>query len=311
MKKIVHPCVLLLCLFTMLAAPLQAVAEDNYMRGDADGDNQVTIKDVTVLINYLLTGEWTSEPEPEEKPEVKYYDIYDMVSFKMVKVKGGTFTMGAANEQDTCATDSERPAHEVTLSDYWIGEFEVTQEMWVALMMDNPSWHSSRNGFVEDLRRPDEKVSWDECQSFIAGLNSLLGTNFRLPTEAEWEFAARGGNKSKGYLYAGSDNVDEVAWYNLTDQNGEYFSTQTVRTKQPNELGLYDMSGNVMEWCQDWYKPYTGEAQTNPTGPIVGTDHVYRGGGWTTGADKCRVTYRYGSNKKANGIGFRLAMSAE
>ncbi len=139
MKKIVHPSVLLLCFFTMMMTPLQAVADVNYMRGDTDGDEQVTINDVSVLVDYLLTGQWPSAPEPEEKPEVKYYDIYDMVSFKMVKVKGGTFTMGAANEQDTCALDNERPAHEVTLSDYWIGEFEVTQEMWVALMMENPS----------------------------------------------------------------------------------------------------------------------------------------------------------------------------
>ena len=310
MKKIVRPCVLILGLFSMFFAPFQAVADDNYARGDADGDKQVTLKDVTMIIDYLLTGEWSVEPEAEEKPEVKYYDIYG-VTFKMIKVKGGTFTMGAANEQDTCALDTEKPAHEVTLSDYWIGECEVTQDMWVALMMENPSWHSKRNGFTENLQRPVEKVSWESCQGFISGLNSALGTNFRLPTEAEWEYAARGGNKSKNCLYAGSDNVDEVAWYNLKDQGGDYFSTQEVGTKQPNELGIYDMSGNVMEWCQDWYKPYSGEAQTNPTGPIAGADHVYRGGGWTTGADKCRVTYRNGSNKAANGIGFRLAMPAE
>jgi len=294
----------------MFFAPFQAVADDNYARGDADGDKQVTLNDVTMIINYLLSGEWSDEPEAEEKPEVKYYDIYG-VTFKMIKVKGGTFTMGSTNEQDTSALDTEKPAHEVTLSDYWIGECEVTQDMWVALMMENPSWHSKRNGFTENLQRPVEKVSWESCQGFIVGLNSVLGTNFRLPTEAEWEYAARGGNKSKNCLYAGSNNVDEVAWYNLTDLNGDYFSTQEAGTKQPNELGIYDMSGNVMEWCQDWYKPYSGEAQTDPTGPIAGADHVYRGGGWTTGADKCRVTYRNGSDKAANGIGFRLAMPAE
>lgn len=310
MKKTLHSCVLLLCLFTMLVGPFEAVAGDNYIRGDADGDEQVTIKDVSALLDYLLTGEWPSEPVPEEKPKVKYYDVYG-VTFKMIEVKGGTFTMGATNEQDTCALDNEKPAHEVTLSDYYIGEFEVTQDMWVAVMMENPSWHSSSNGFVENLQRPVERVTWDSCQGFISSLNSILGTNFRLPTEAEWEFAARGGNKSKNCLYAGSDDVDEVAWYNCKDVNSDHFSTQEAGTKLPNELGIYDMSGNVMEWCQDWYKPYTADAQTNPTGPIVGVDHVYRGGGWTTDAGKCRVTYRYGSNGKANGIGFRLAMSAE
>jgi formylglycine-generating enzyme required for sulfatase activity len=206
------------------------------------------------------------------------------VSFKMIKVEGGTFMMGATSEQGKDASKDEKPAHSVTLSDYYIGETEVTQELWEAVMGSTPSSYS---GYPQ---RPVERVSWNDCQEFITKLNQLTGKNFRLPTEAEWEYAARGGNKSKGYKYSGGNTIGNVAW--CTDNSGS--RTHNVKTKQANELGIYDMSGNVCEWCQDWYGKnyYQNSLQTNPTGPTSGSSRVLRGGSWGYDARYCRVSYR-------------------
>ena len=192
------------------------------------------------------------------------------VEFKMIKVEGGTFSMGATSEQGSDADDDEKPVHSVTLSDYYIGETEVTQELWEAVMGSNPS------RFKGNDQRPVEMVSWDDCQEFIKELNRLTGKKFRLPTEAEWEYAARGGKYSRGYTYSGSDNADEVAWYDSNSGS----KTHPVKTKKDNELGLYDMSGNVWEWCNDWWGCYQSYSQTNPTGPSEGESRVLRGGGW-------------------------------
>jgi formylglycine-generating enzyme required for sulfatase activity len=204
------------------------------------------------------------------------------VPFKMIRVDGGTFTMGATSEQGDDAWDNEKPAHKVTLSSYYIGETEVTQELWQAVMGSNPSWYSGS-------RKPVECVSWYDCQEFIRELNSMTGQNFRLPTEAEWEFAARGGNKSRGYKYAGSNNFDDVSWHSGNSNR----QTHVVETKVANELGLYDMSGNVWEWCQDWDGSYSGSSQTNPTGPSSGSSRVQRGGSWNFDATYSRVSSRY------------------
>lgn len=219
------------------------------------------------------------------------------VSFKMIRVDGGTFTMGATSEHDSDANGKEKPAHQVTLSSYYIGETEVTQELWQAVMGSNPSYFSGS-------RKPVEEVSWDDCQEFIRKLNSLTGQSFRLPTEAEWEFAARGGNKSRGY--AGSNTIDNVAWY-WENSNSQ---THNVANKTANELGLYDMSGNVWEWCQDWYGSYTSSSQTNPTGPLSGSRRVRRGGSWFDSAGRCRVSYRsYFTPADGSGdLGLRLAL---
>ena len=203
------------------------------------------------------------------------------VSFKMIAVKGGTFTMGATSEQ-TGADSDESPTHSVTLSDYYIGETEVTQELWSAVMGSNPSY------FTGNMRCPVEEVSWDDCQTFISRLNELTGETFRLPTEAQWEYAARGGNKSKGYTYSGSNEIDEVAWY---DDNSDEM-TYHVKTKAPNELGIYDMSGNVWEWCSDRHGPYSSAAQTDPTGSATSYYRVARGGSWNNVATGCRVANR-------------------
>ncbi|MCI7407838.1 MAG: SUMF1/EgtB/PvdO family nonheme iron enzyme [Bacteroidales bacterium] len=192
------------------------------------------------------------------------------VEFKMIKVEGGTFSMGATSEQEYDALSCEKPVHSVTLSDYYIGETEVTQELWEAVMGSNPSY------FEGDNQRPVENVSWNDCQKFIKKLNRLTGKEFRLPTEAEWEYAARGGKYSRGYKYSGSNNADEVAWYDSNSGS----KTHPVKTKKDNELGLYDMSGNVWEWCNDWYGGYQSYSQTNPTGPSEGESRVLRGGGW-------------------------------
>ena len=222
------------------------------------------------------------------------------VSFEMVAVKGGTFTMGCTSEQSDC-DDDEKPAHSVTLSDYYIGKFEVTQKLWKAVMGSNPS-----NWKGDDL--PVESVSWNDVQDFIRKLNQQTGQNFRLPTEAEWEYAARGGNKSKGYKYSGSNTFGNVAWY--YDNSGS--KTHQVGTKSPNELGIYDMSGNVWEWCQDLYGSYRSGSQTNPTGPSSGSNRMFRGGSWNGRAGYCRVSYRdnRGPGGRNVSIGFRLAISA-
>ena len=222
------------------------------------------------------------------------------VSFNMIAVKGGTFTMGATAEQGSDAYSGEKPAHQVTLSDYCIGETEVTQELWQAVMGSTPSY------FTGNLHRPVEQVSWNDCQEFIKKLNQLTGKTFRLPTEAEWEYAARGGSQSQGYKYAGSNTIGDVAWY----ENNSSSTTHPVKQKQANELGLYDMSGNVWEWCQDWYDSYSSTPQTNPAGPSSGSNRVYRGGSWYFNAWFCRVSLRdYGTPTfRGYGLGLRLAL---
>ena len=278
-----------------------------YPRGDVDQDGKVGISDVSCLIDYLLNGTWDDEPVNPDEPQTETFTV-NGVSFKMVTVEGGTFTMGATAEQGSDASSNERPAHEVTLSTYSIGETEVTQALWQAVMGSNPSY------FRGDLLRPVECVSWNDCQTFIAELNQLTGKTFRLPTEAEWEYAARGGNKGQGYKYAGDNTISDVAWYgdNIPSQSFDTdgYGTQAVATKAPNELGLYDMSGNVMEWVNDSYGSYTSEAQTNPTGPSSGTSRVQRGGCWNYDTDYCRVSYR-GAGHPMNQeitLGLRLAL---
>ena len=224
------------------------------------------------------------------------------VSFTMIAVEGGTFQMGATSEQGSDADSDEKPVHSVTLSDYSIGETEVTQELWEAVMGSNPS------NFSGYPQRPVEEVSWNDCQEFITKLNNLTGKSFRLPTEAEWEYAARGGSKSQGYKYSGSNTIDDVAWY----KNNSGSKTHDVKTKAANELGIYDMSGNVWEWCQDRYNSsyYSSSLENNPTGPTTGSYLVCRGGSWKYIAGYCRVSYRSGITPDLrNGYyGFRLAL---
>ncbi len=218
----------------------------------------------------------------------------------MVYVAGGTFTMGATSEQGSDAFDNESPTHSVTLSSYYICKYEVTQALWRAVMGNNPSNFKGDN-------LPVECVSWDDCQTFINRLNSYTGRNFRLPTEAEWEFAARGGNYSRHYKYSGSNYISDVAWYDGNSSN----RTHPVGTKQANELGLYDMSGNVWEWCSDWYGSYSSYSQNDPTGPNSGSFRVLRGGCWFIFASHCRSSYRYYNSPGYRNInlGFRLVLS--
>lgn len=279
------------------------------------------------------------------------------VVFKMIRVEGGTFTMGATPEQ-VDAQDQDRPAHKVTLSTYYIGETEVTQELWNAIMANNPSHFAptksnaqcSYENFVLDAKRlseaypgmvriptrdewdavmspgrsmqqPVEWVSWNDCQEFCRRLSLITGKTFRLPTSAEWEYAARGGNKSLGYKYAGSDTIDNVAWYwensYKVGSDSPDYGTHAVATKSSNELGLYDMSGNVYEWCHDWSDDYSCDSQTNPTGPEGGPIHrhppynrVCRGGSWGLGTKYSRVSCREGyyPNSGRPDIGLRLAL---
>ena len=222
------------------------------------------------------------------------------VSYKMVLVVSDSFYMGATPEQSD-PLDWEKPVHSVTLSaDYYLGETEVTQALWREVMGDNPSYFKG-----DDL--PVENVSYYDCMEFVRHLNELTGLHFRLPTEAEWEYAARGGNKSRHYLYAGSNNIDDVAWC----RGNSGAKTHPVKSKQPNELGLYDMSGNVYEWCRDWFGDYSSAAQTDPTGPTIASYRVMRGGCCIMEECVCRVAYRC-SAASGNGffnLGFRLALS--
>jgi formylglycine-generating enzyme required for sulfatase activity len=229
---------------------------------------------------------------------------------EMVKVQGGTFTMGCTSEQGDCDSD-EKPVHSVTVSSFQIGKYEVTQAQWKAIMgttlrqqrdKASPEWSLSGEGD----NYPMYYVSWDEAQEFIKRLNKATGKNYRLPTEAEWEYAARGGKLSKGYKYSGSNNIDEVAWY---DGNSDEQS-HPVGTKKANELGIHDMSGNIEEWCQDWYGEYFASSQTNPKGASNGSGRVFRGGCWDYYAVGCRVAIRGGCSPgyRSYLLGFRVVL---
>ena len=266
---------------------------------DVDRSGTVDIEDVTLLISYVLGIAQLPSPELE-------FMVNDVV-FVMVPVYGGTFSMGATAEQGSDANARELPVHKVTLSSFYIAQTEVTQALWNAVMGDNPSHFSG--GLL-----PVENVSWNDCQLFIAALSDLTGRNFRLPTEAEWEFAARGGNESEGYKYAGSNDLAAVGWYSYNDSwqvrgTGAY-GTHPVATRNPNELMLYDMSGNVHEWCQDWFGDYSSGALTDPAGPVSGTSRVYRSGAWYFDEWFCRVSFRNGvvPTYRSYGIGLRLAL---
>lgn len=271
--------------------------------GFADYEGEVLVLDnqQTSVVGRLQK----EQPAAEEVPDNKSLTfLVQGVKFTLVKVQGGTFTMGATSEQGNDAESDERPAQQVTLSDYYIGQTEVTQALWEAVMGSNPSLDEG-----DDL--PVEGVSWEECQTFIKKLNSMLsnelgGKRFALPTEAQWEFAARGGMESKGYKYAGSNQLSVLAW----SESNSNRSTHPVAQKQPNELGLYDMSGNVYEWCSDWYGDYSIAEKMNPKGPNRGSYRVIRGGAWCHNAGCCRVSYRanYLPTNKGNGIGLRLCL---
>ncbi len=212
------------------------------------------------------------------------------VKFKMIAVEGGSFMMGATPGQGTDARENEKPAHKVTVDDFLIGETEVTQQLWFAVMGNNPSHFKNKDG-----NYPVENVSWYDVQEFIKKLNELTGLQFRLPFEAEWEYAARGGIKSTDKKYAGGDDIDEVAWYK-ENSNG---TTHAVATKKANELGIYDMSGNVWEWCEDWY--YAGSSRNMS---------VFRGGAFYNTPDFLQLSFKhlFEIRQKTETIGLRLVL---
>ena len=226
------------------------------------------------------------------------------VSLEMVLVEGGSFMMGGQDEE---AMKREQPVHEVQVSDFWIGKYPVTQELWKAVQGSDQNPSRCQGG-----KRPVERVSWQDAQEFLKKLNSMTPRSYRLLSEAEWEYAARGGQKSEGYLYAGGNKLKDVGWYN----ENSYGETKPVGLKYPNELGLFDMSGNVWEWVEDqWHGNYDGV----PKDGSAWVDHeegalrVIRGGGWGNSPQYCRVSYRgYLAPTDRNGdLGFRLGLSLQ
>lgn len=270
---------------------------------------------VRIILAFLLVG-LTCVLTAQEEIVV----TVNGVSFTMKYVEGDKFVMGAQSfghqwaNFDTEAFDDETPPHFVNVSSFYMAETEVTQGLWEAVMgttveqqrdMANPEW--PLRGVGADY--PMYYVSWDDCQAFVEKLSGLTGKTFRLPTEAEWEFAARGGKKAKGDKYAGSKHLGLVGWYYMNSAS----SSHPVKEKAANELGLYDMSGNVWEWCCDWYARYERALQTNPKGPSTGEERVLRGGGWAYYASRCRVSFRYKYDPKHSNssYGFRIMMVAE
>ena len=281
MKKI------LFFLSLMMVAFFTANAQ---LKDDVNDDGVVDMSDATTLIDHVLNGVNNGS---------SHIFIAHNVMIEMVRVEGGTFTMGATAEQASDAFSDELPTHKVTLSPFLIGKYEVSQTLWLAVMGENPSVNTGIN-------LPVDNVTWNECQTFITKLNELTGKDFRLLTEAEWEYAARGGNKSKGYKYSGSNNLGDVAWYIDNSNN----TSHAMGTKAPNELGIYDMTGNVMEWVSDWKGSYSSGAQTNPTGPDSGTYRVNRGGSYGNVERLSRITNRNSidPNMSSKTMGLRLCL---
>ena len=257
----------------------------------------------------LSSALWTGcDKDKEKAPEIA-----------MVYVDGGTFMMGATEEQGTDALEREKPVHSVTLDGFYIGKYEVTQGQWKAVMgttvaqqrdKGNPAWGLCGEGD----NYPMYYVSWEEAIAFCEKLSELTGKTYRLPTEAEWEYAARGGQQADGTKYAGGNTIADVAWYYdnsyALGEGHSDFGTHPVGQKQPNGLGLYDMSGNVWEWCSDWYDSdyYSGSSAVNPQGPSSGSGRVCRGGSWSNSAQYCRVSYRDGGTpgSRSGNLGFRV-----
>lgn len=272
-------------------------------------ENQESMLDFTLAKE---TPKALPQPVPDASSTGNQTFTVNGVSFTMIAVKGGTFTMGATSEQGSDAESDEKPTHQVTLSDYYIGETEVTQELWQAVMGTTIQGQAKEGTYGTSLygvgnNYPMYYISWSDCQTFVKKLNQLTGKKFRLPTEAEWEYAARGGQKSRGYKYAGSNTLSDVAWYYGNSSR----ETHPVKQKQANELGLYDMSGNVDEWCQDGYGSYSSNAQTNPIGSSSGgADRVRRGGSCYSDASYCRVASRsyYCSAFKYSFVGCRVVL---
>ncbi|MBR6926433.1 MAG: formylglycine-generating enzyme family protein [Bacteroidaceae bacterium] len=267
------------------------LAPDGTLRGGLNG-----------LVRINADGSLTLGARPIDAPT----KANSLPAFDVDEVVGGTFQMGAWGKTLDGAWDDEKPAHQVTVSTFWMGRFEVTQALWQAVMGNNPSRWKGDN-------LPVGSVSWNDCQTFLQRLNNRKGElglqgsmYFDLPTEAEWEFAARGGRNSGNYKYSGSDNLDYVAWHDGNSGS----RTHPVGQKAKNELGLYDMTGNVWEWCKDWFGSYPSYAQTNPTGPSSASNRVLRGGSWYDFALNSRVSFRYSGtpDDRSNRLGLRLVL---
>ena len=275
------------------------------LKASTPSNLQITLSKEAMATQQSTVSQSTVTQEPLAQTPVTNVDnisipVKDGISIDMVRVEAGTFTMGATPEMKE-PFDWEKPTHQVTLTnDYYIGKYEVTQALWQAVMGNNPSYFKGGN-------LPVEYVSWDDCQEFISKLNNMTGKKFRLPTEAEWEYAARGGKKGRGCQYSGSNNLSDVVWYKDNSDS----KTHAVGSKQANELGIYDMSGNVCEWCQDWYDSYSSSSQVNPTGANSGSYRVFRGGSWCCVARVCRSSYRCSRTPvDRNGyFGLRLVLS--
>lgn len=292
-----------ICALCLAFVSADAVAQ-GYVINKTDGSKLYFSANEVQSIGVYNAGEG---PEQEQAGADELTFTVSGVTFKMKKVKAGTFQMGSDE-----GSDNEKPVHTVTLTkDYYMGETEVTQALWYVVMGEYPKdsegkncWSTSGKGF--GMHYPAYSISYENCQSFLTKLNQLTGKTFRFPTEAEWEFAARGGNESNGYTYAGSNTIDDVAWYGDNSNS----TTHPVAQKKANELGLYDMSGNVREWCADWSGEYSFMPQTDPTGATSGSTRVNRGGNFQHAAEYCRVTSR--ASLKPTGrvpqVGFRLAL---
>ena len=255
--------------------------------------------DLTRVKETATTMKNDREPTADSQQWVDATADVTLDDIDMVYVEGGTFTMGCTAEQGEDCRENENPAHNVTVSSFYLGRYEVTQRLWMAVMERNPSYFKGDN-------LPVDMVTWNgwnAVQTFIERLNEKTGKKYRLPTEAEWEYAARGGSKSNGYKYSGSNDINDVAWYYENDTK----QRRPVGTKRPNELKIYDMSGGVWEWVSDWYGDYHSSNQMNPTGPSSGSTRVLRGG---LGH---RVSQRSYGNPAGRSTysGFRLAHDAD
>ena len=258
-----------------------------------------------ILLSGLLIGSNLLFAKPKhnipDSLQVFRFEV-DSIPFSMQRVEGGVFIMGGTHEQHREPISTDLPTHTVALDAYYIGHTEVTQALWQAVM---PEWE-----FIDEWHNPNHpitNVSWYDCQVFIQRLDSITGLPFRLPTEAEWEFAARGGNESQGFRFAGSDIVDSVSW-GLSNAG---FRKHTVGLKKPNELRLYDMTGNVSEWCSDWYAPYYFGTEPNPKGPITGSNKIVRGGSFDNCQANSHISCRQYQppTEATNYCGLRLALT--